>query len=334
MGDFFDSVGRAFERNRESSHTFEYVLLATLVAVVVLQMVAFLRRRRGKALEVAALARHRGLTEVELALVMELARQCAEPAMAVLTDPEVFERATAKALSGEVRLAPAGPELAQRIRRVREALHFDRLPAHAPLHTTRELTPGLAIETPAGPGQVSEVNERAFTVVFPGSFTLEDGQVSLRLLHAREAPYQLSCTLLERHSASAVFGHDEAPVRVQHREFSRVELSEPVDILALSWPGHFQATREVRGTFKDLSAGGALVASPAAMATGSQLALSFFVSGEAFPNVNAVVLSSKKQGETLLLHLEFIAVSPQLREQLASAVTRLQVARQATARQG
>ena len=333
MEDFFHSVSDAFARNRESSSTLEWVLLLLALAVVALQVFSIFQRRRGVHLEVETLAQQRGITNDELELAFELARLASVPPMDFLTHPDVFERATVGPLNGSVETTVSGDTLATTVRRIRHALHFDRLPSHAPLLTTRELSVGMALDCGEGHGQVLEVSERSFTVGFRPPLAPVSGEtLTLTLRHAREATYELHCRVLRGHSTSIDFAHDELPKRVQLREYVRVDLYSPVTLKALSWPGHALETREAKATLRDLSGGGALVASAVSFPAGVHLALSFTVGGETFSALGGVVLSSLPYGNAVQLRVEFTTVTLAERERLFAAVAKVQLEQAATTR--
>jgi len=330
MEDFFRSVNQAFARNREASLALEWVLLALALMVVALQVFSILKRRRGAKLEAQALAHQRGVTDEELALVFELAREASVPPMDFLTHPDVFERTTAGALSGTTQLSMSGDLLASTLRRIRQALHFDRLPSHVPLLTTRELSRGLALDCGEAHGQVLDISETAFTVGFRPPLAPVTGEtLMLTLRHAREATYELHCRVLRGHATSVDFAHDEAPKRVQLRDYARVDVSVPVTLRAISWPGHALETREANATLRDLSGGGALVGSAISFPAGVHLSLTFTVAGEAFRSLGGVVLSSLPQGSAVQLRVEFTTLAAAERERLFAAVAKLQLARTA-----
>lgn len=332
MEDFFRSVNQAFARNREASSAFEWVLLLLGLVVVLLQVISILQRRRGVKLEVEALAHQRGVTDEELALIFELTSATSVPPMEFLTHPDVFERTTAGALSGTTKTSLSGEALAASLRRIRQALHFDRLPSHVPLLTTRELSRGMALDGGEGHGQVLDVSETSFTVGFRPPLVPTRGEtLTLTLRHAREATYELHCRVLEAHSTSVDFAHDEAPKRVQLREYARVDVSAPVTLRALSWPGHALETREANATLRDVSGGGALIASAVSFPAGVHLSLTFTIAGEAFRSLGGVVLSSQPHGSGVHLRVEFTTLVSAERERLFAAVARLQL-EQAAAR--
>ncbi|MDP1916928.1 MAG: PilZ domain-containing protein [Myxococcales bacterium] len=333
MEDFFHSVSDAFARNRESSTAFEWVFLLLALSVVALQVISIFQRRRSVHLEVETLAQQRGITNDELELVFELSRVASVPPMDFLTHPDVFERATVGPLNGTVETTVSGDALATTVRRIRHALHFDRLPSHAPLLTTRELSVGMALDCGEGHGQVVEVSERSFTVGFRPPLAPVSGEtLTLTLRHAREATYELRCRVLRGHNTSIDFAHDEMPKRVQLREYVRVDLYAPVTLKALSWPGHALETREAKATLRDLSGGGALVASAVSFPAGVHLSLSFTAGGETFSALGGVVLSSLPYGNAVQLRVEFTTVTPAQRERLFAAVAKVQLEQAAATR--
>jgi hypothetical protein len=329
MEEALRSIARSFAQNREAVPGFQRAALILLGLVALLQMAllarAWLRRREGFRAEAA---RH-GLPASEAALVRELARRVGAAPLDLLGHLGLFERATALAL------AEAGPpgrpagDLAARLRGLRRALGFDRLPPHAPLLSTRELMPGTAVELAGQPGQTLAVGEADFTVELAGPAVptpAPGAEAHLSLTHAREARYTLRCVLLqvaERRGGRLrlVFAHDEAPLRVQQREYLRVPAGGPVALRPVTtWPG---PRRELRAQLVDVSAGGALVTSAEALPAGLLAGASFLVGDAAFGDVRAVVLSSERRPDGhWRAHLEFGPMPEAERSRLVAAVER------------
>lgn len=326
--EFFRSVSEAFERNREgASQSFELILLGLVILLAAMQAVAFVRRRRGLVFGVEQLAFQRGLTKDELALVLDLARAGGVPPMHLLTHLDAFERVTGRALTGAITVFLSGEPLASQLRRIRHVLHFDRLPTHAPLLSTRELAPGTAVSFGANHGQVSAVDEAHLEVELQAPATLEaSATITLVLTHAREARYELHCRVKEvRQGTHLQLAHDEAPVRVQQREYARAKASGPITLAAVSWPGHSIEKREVQGQLVDLGGGGALVTAHTVLPPGVRFAATFSASGQDFTKLDGVVIATHaKDAGTFELHLEFTRLAPAERERLIGAVAKLQ----------
>jgi c-di-GMP-binding flagellar brake protein YcgR len=333
---FFRSVSEAFERNREAaSQGFELVLLGLLALLLAAQAIGLWRRRRGLALDVEQLARQRGLTPEELAFARALSKAGGVAPMELLTHLDTFERVTGKALEGALAVEPGGEPLARQVRHLRHLLHFDRLPTHAPLLSTRELAPGTAVRLGAAHGEVTVVDEERLEVELRAPASLEPGAaVTLELTHAREARYELRCRVQEVHGGVHLrLTHDEAPVRVQLREFARVKASGPIALVAVSWPGHALERREVRGRLVDVSGGGALVAASAVLPPGVRVAATFQAGGQAFTRVEGVVVATHASGAGAFeLHLEFTQLRPAERERLVGAVAKLQLEERSAAK--
>lgn len=326
--EFFRSVSEAFERNREAAmQSFELILLGLVILLAAMQAIGYLRRRRGLVFGVEQIAFQRGLTKDELTLVLDLARAGGVPALRLLTHLDVFERVTGKALTGAIAVFLSGEPLANQVRRIRHALHFDRLPTHAPLLTTRELSPGTAVHFGANHGQVTTIDEAHLEVELREPATLERGvTITLILTHAREARYELHCRVAEvRSGTHLVLAHDEAPIRVQQREYVRVRASGPIELVAVSWPGHSIEHREVQGQLVDLSGGGALVSCHTVLPPGVRFTATFTASGQTFSKLDGVVIATHaKDAGTFELHVEFPRLVAAERERLVGAVAKLQ----------
>lgn len=334
VDEFFQSLARAFARNRTALPGF-------LVAVVVLGAVgaaaltlAGLRRRRSARTRALAFARQRGLGGDDLELARSVARQASVDLLQFLTHLEIFERVTGEALRRGARGRRPLSELEGGIHRVRRGLGFDGLPIHAPLLTTRELTPGGALEVEGQSGRIARVDEGSFEVTLPEPLAHKPGEtVALTLAHGREARYGLRCALIAAGRApggdwQTVLAHDEAPQRIQMREYVRIPvkgsiLLRPVvsDLApAAQDGGHYAA-------LVDVSGGGARVATAAELAVGGFLRVSFAVADSQFTAVSAEVLSCSRAADgQLLAQLEFRGLPERERERLVSALARLELA--------
>lgn len=338
MESFFQSVARAFSRNREGLPAVELAILVLLAAAVLLQLLgvarALLARRSRFHRHLAA----RGLGPDDVRFAAGLAAEARVEPLDLVAHLDVFERVTAQALAGASAGAAAPGEAAARIRRLRHALGFDRLPAHVPLLSTRELSPGTAVEVGPQHGTVADVDEAGLTVEVREPPALPAGQqVALGLVHAREARYALGCRLASAHPQPGGgwrlrLEHDEHPVRLQQREYVRV----PVDGLirlapAAPWPpGLPGLAGPIAARLVDLSGGGAAADSRAPLPVGALVRASFSVGGEPFDGLRAVVLACRPAvGRGHRLQLEFTGRAGAERERLVSALTHVELAAQA-----
>jgi len=347
MEDALRSIARSFAQNREAVPAFLRSLLVLLGLLVLAQLALAVRRRLRRRTDFQQEAARHGLPEPDVALVQELARRIEADPIDLLSHLGLFERATALALAdgrrGGAHALPPG-ELPLRLRQLRRALGFDRLPPYAPLLSTRELMPGTAVELAGQDGQTLDVGEDAFSVELGEPATLAEGMVvPLSLTHAREARYALRCRLLVAgpHAAGRwrlTFAHDEAPLRVQQREYLRVPASGPMALRPVAaWPGRPgspPAGRELRAQLVDVSGGGALVTSAEPLPVGLLAGTSFLVGDAAFGNVRAVVLASERGPDgRWRAHLEFSHLGEAEQARLVAAVERREVA-EARARAG
>jgi hypothetical protein len=333
MDTFFESVARAFEGNRQALPRVQLAILVLLALVVVLQLAGVVRRLLARRSRFHQLLASRGVSADDRRFARHLAARAAVEPLALVTHLDLFERATAQAL------APGAPEAAAaapRIRRLRHALGYDRLPAHAPLLSTRELTPGTALDVSARPGTVTEVDELGFTVEVREPPGLPTGQpAALALTHAREARYALGCRLAGAHPEAGRwhlrFDHDEQPLRQQQREYARVPVDAPVALRPeTSWQALAVPVADAVGRFVDLSGGGAKAMSPVALPVGSLVKLTFRVGRADFGGLRGVVVSCEPATDGLhRLQLEFTGWPEAERERLVAALTQLELQRQA-----
>jgi c-di-GMP-binding flagellar brake protein YcgR len=191
------------------------------------------------------------------------------------------------------------------------------------------------------PGTVAEVDEATFSVELGEPPSAPVGlPATLTLVHVREARYQLLCRLAASHPSQEgawllTFEHDEAPARVQQRQYARVRADGIAAIRQLSGPeGQPARGADIAGRLVDVSGGGAQVSSRARLPAGQLVQLSLQVAGERFEAVRAVVLSSDPDKDGHRAHLEFTGRPGAERDRLAAAVTRAELQRVSLDRRG
>jgi c-di-GMP-binding flagellar brake protein YcgR len=348
MDEFFQSVSRSFAENRAHSDLVVPVLLALVALQLFLHLRAGRRQQRERKGTLELFAARHSLSAEELQWALELAAQVQADPLALLANLDVFERSTAHLLAGPV----GQPDhLANHVRLLRHALGYDRLPAHFPLLSTRELPRGTAVEVAGHGAAISRTDERSFTVdlVQPAgpAASPAGSAVAIDLVHARDARYALRCKLLEQRSGQRGCGgrlllaHDEAPVRVQHREYARVQTSGVVRLRPV--PPESGGVPEHEGVqplpsaldLVDASGGGLQVASGGAVQVGALLYVSFQLGKAAFEDLPAVVLSGEPAAAGgYRSRLEFGDLDEETREKLVSAVQRVSLAQRAAVQAG
>jgi c-di-GMP-binding flagellar brake protein YcgR len=327
--EFLRGLAGSFARNRAALPAVELTLLALVALGVLLQLGAMAGRWWGRRTRLHRLARQLGISGPDLAFAQGLARKVQAAPLAFLTRLDLFERATAQALAGG---GPGGAEVAEPVRRLRRALGFDRLPAHTPLLTSRELAPGTAVEVGLVHGQAFDVDETRFSVRLREAVGLRPGQEAmLALIHAREARYELRCRVLESLGAGEdgsvlVLAHDEEPRRVQQREYARVPVRGAVALQPLApWPLHPGVRLDVVARLLDVSGGGALIASREPLPVGLLAQATFTLGGVRFEKLQAVVVSSEALPDgQCRVRLEWRKLREAARDRLVSVVMRLE----------
>lgn len=331
---FFESLGRAFRPKVELARDVELGLLALAGFLLLLFLSRPLRRRLTRARRFRELLRQRGISPAERRRLRELAREAGADPLSVVEQREAFERVTARALQEH---APA--ETSPLVRRLRQALSFDRVPASAPLLSSRELLPGALLLLGDLPARVTAVTEEVLAVALQGDPGLAPGdEAAVALSRGREARYRLRCPVraVERSAPDGfilLLEHDEAPERIQARSAVRVALRGGVGLTRLEPGGEEEPA--LLGELLDLSAGGALVMSHTPLARGERVLLSFAAAQTRFERVEAEVLRVERQpGGAWRAHLSFRILDPAVRNRLGSAVAKLDLRGQAVRRFG
>ncbi len=343
METFFSSVGRSFTGNRSALPGVEWAILALLALVLLVQLSGRARRFLGGRSAFQTACADHGLGEDDVRWLVAVARRGGVEPLRLITHLDLFERATAQVLVEAAADTEASLEEASlRIGRLRRTLGFDRLPAHAPLLTSRELSRGTSLEVASQHGAVTSVTETGLTVEVRDPPALQVGQqVSLWLVHARDARYALDCPLRELRPAhgggwALHLGHDEAPVRFQQREYARVQVRGLLRLTPVGRvPGLERPTVELATELADLSGGGAKVWSRQPLPAGMLALATFEVGAVRFASVRTVVLScaaSPAADGRFAAHLEFTGGAGAERERLVAALTQVELAEQAASR--
>ncbi|HEY0712752.1 MAG TPA: PilZ domain-containing protein [Polyangia bacterium] len=276
--------------------------LVVLVCLVVLGLLAWWRHRRRRRQETERrflrLMNERQLASDNVTLLRSLAEEAGVTPLEVATQIEVFERATAIAIRHvPKRLVGEEKEILGRIHLLRRHLGFGEVPEHFALRTTRELTPGLAIECGDTAMPIIAVTEAFFSLHAPQRPDLKLGStLELTLVRGREARDTLRCELLgmealPSHGPDAcklLFAHDESPARVQRRAFVRVGARGAM-ALKRTTADHAMIT----GTIVDISVGGAAVETDVELGAGEEVLATFTLNSAAFADVRASVLSAQ-----------------------------------------
>lgn len=337
MDEFFRSTRVAFAENRQGADIALGVVLALVVLWFLVQAVGALKQRRAVRGEVDGLAARSHLGEDLPALVEELAKAGRVEPLQVLTELQTFEAASARLLE-RVSVDPDGAlavTTGQRLRRLREALGFQRAKPTAPLRSSRELPVGAPVRVAGVLGRIERVTELDFTVELDGAPGIEPGTaVAVAFVRAREARYQLRCTVLAVDEGVPLgasdarwavrLTHDEAPLRVQKREFVRVAASGGVEARRAAGRGESERPTIVdRGELIDASGGGLCCLFTVALPPGSIASTSFELGGQRFEGLRAQVLSSTAQEGGFQVRFAFAGLPESVVERLVAVITRL-----------
>ena len=311
-----------------------------LIGMALYSLYTELRRRRSAHLATEAFAIDRGLGSSDLRFLRSMAREWNVEPSDLMTRPETFERTTAAAL--HAKSLDGDRAFFDRIRAIRVALGFDRIPPLAQMYSTRELSIGTRAMHSEIEGHVTHVTEYAFTVQLTAPLRASTGElVNISVQQASAPKYDCLCKLLsinpvgENGSHVAEFSHDERPQNRQQREYARVSpdwakivLRSP-DMASTS----LSDENEVTARLVDVSGGGARVATRSEIAVEQQFLASFTVELQPFRDIAATVLSvSQSEGGLYTANLAFREMDPRERDRLVSAVIQLDLRQHAIRR--
>lgn len=326
---FLRELSSAFARNGIGP-TGVAVLLVLAGAVLGLVLSRVVRRALAHRAMLERFAARHALGADDVRFARAVAAGAGLDPLDVLTRLDLFERATALALRGDPAGAAGDP--APRVAHLRQVLRFDRLPAHAPLLTTRELAPGTAVQAELDGrrrGVVLGVDERSLRVEVDGPVSLRLGDaLALTIVHARDAHHAARCRVLDRvvtadGDTHLTLAHDEAPERLQRREYVRVPARGEVTIRPLLWPVPPPGARSaIRGRLVDVSGGGLHVETEAPLAVGLLAEVAFAVDDAVFAGLRAAVLTCAAVEGGHEARLELKGVPEHERERLTAAIVR------------
>ncbi len=141
MNEFFQSVSQQFAQEHGDKGRAVAWLIAALVIFLGCWILTLVLRWRKARQEFRDFAARHEIGGAELQLVLALARRERVSPLELLERVERFEAATAKSLEG-----PGAETRAEQIATLRAALGYDQLPKYAPLHSSRELPAGTAVQ--------------------------------------------------------------------------------------------------------------------------------------------------------------------------------------------
>lgn len=329
VNEFFLSLREAFRPQEEAGPWALLVLLGLVLLGLGAWLVSLRRRRREADREFARLVTHRRLAPEDVSLLMRLARQAQVAPIAMATQIEVFERATAIEVANFPRMLVVDDATTlARLRHLRRLLGFEKLPEHFPLLTTRELHPGLTMKLADMTTSIVAVTEAFFSLRSPHAPGVKVGDIAgLTVFHAQEARYALRCELLASEpfegggARKLSFAHDESPARFQLRDYVRIPFGGPIRLQTAA-----SAPAWITGSLIDISMGGAALETEMMLHPGDAVLAAFDLGGALFSDVKSVVLDSRPgSAGAQRVRLEFEGLPTSDEERLAAAVAYLSV---------
>lgn len=325
--EFFTSLRSAFGSEADPLRIAGSLLLLLLIVsgVVLAWLRARQKARRELREQARQLGRARGLGRANVEFAIGLAERSGTAPLEILTRLVSFERATARELALRAAGSAAIREAtARQIAELRAALGFDVLPPDQWLATTRELKPGDLLQAGATRFEVAEVSEAALTVIAQAAQpdVLVSPKLALEVIRSHDARYAIACRVLDAFRVEGRqclrLAHDEAPERVQQREFVRVRVARPVSLRRA------EGADAVVGQLVEISAGGMSCDAPVIQNKGTACLCSFELGdGAAFTDVTATVLAcTPLPGGRFHVRVAFTGLSPAAQDRLAAAVAR------------
>jgi c-di-GMP-binding flagellar brake protein YcgR len=326
--DFFRGLRGAMSPQPNMGLHALYGVLGILLFVGAWWLIARSRRLRAEHDKLAALAHQKHLTPIEAQLIERMARRAELVPVTIATRIDLFERASAALLAErQPKLDFKDDDVLAVLGRLRKKLGFDRLPAHFPLLTSRELSPSFALEILQTPARILDVNESYLLVrVATQTPVGRNERLAVSVVHSAEARYALECRVLgvepvgdaelELHLA-----HDESPERVQHRKYARVPMAGvvPVTVPPNSLYG-VSVTRNELAQLVNVSAGGMLIELGAELPQGIGVSVTFDIRGAAFA-LDATVLRSQRERGRYATVLLWKRVDERVRASLVAAIS-------------
>lgn len=336
---FLHSVRGAFTPSHDTAWIWAAILAAVTTVVLLGRWRAGLLRNRAGAAAFAAFVADKRLSGEQTRLLTELGARSRVSALAVGTNLDLFERATAQALAGELPTPASGIPRAERdgaedvftrLHQLRRALGFHVVPDHLALLTTRELVPGTHVAVGAAGGEVMEVNEAWFGVIAGPDTTFAPCApgAAMRINFTRDARYIARCAVLAADPAHAprklLLRHDEKPERHQLRAAVRVNAQGPVQLIPAGAAAPAGGERPpIEAELVDISVGGLAATATQAVRPGTALHVVITWEGELYRDLPAALLRcEEKLGGRFLVRLQFRGLPAQEESRLAAAIAR------------
>jgi len=340
---FLHSVRGAFTPSLDTAWIWAAIVAGILAAVTTFVVLgrwrARLLRNRAGAAAFAAFVAEKRLSGEQTRLLTQLGGAGGAAALAVGTNLDLFERATAQALAAEIPTPASGiprserdgaDDVFSRLHQLRRALGFHVVPDHLALLNTRELVPGTHVAVGAAGGEVMEVNEAWFGVSAGPDTTFAPGVsgATVRVTFTRDARYIARCTVLTADPPHAprklLLRHDEKPERHQLRAAVRVTAQGPVQLTpaGAAEPASGEPP-SIAAELVDISVGGLAATATQAVRPGTALHVVITWEGELYRDLPAALLRcEEKLGGRFLVRLQFRGLPAQEESRLAAAIAR------------
>lgn len=334
---FLHSVRGAFTPGYDTAWIWA-ALVATVTTVVVLgRWRARVLRSRADAATFAAFVAEKRLSGEQTRLLIQLGARGGASTLAVGTNLDAFERATAQMVASEPPTPASGiprseqdgaDDIFTRLHQLRRALGFHVVPDHLALLTTRELVPGTHLAVGAAGGEVMEVNEAWFGVIAGPDTTFAPGAAgaTLRITFTRDARYIARCAVLAADPPHAprklLLRHDEKPERHQLRAAVRVSAQGTVQLTPAAVPELASGeSPPIEAELVDVSVGGLAAIATQAVRPGTALHVAITWDGEFYRDLPAALLRcEEKLGGRFLIRLQFRGLPAQEESRLAAAI--------------
>lgn len=241
---------------------FLFLLMCAIIAAAILLHIVRNRKVRQSLLcGLTRLARERGLTETDIALLRDIGQNLPRPAQ-LITSSYTFNITVGTHLDPLLESAWDHPHF-ERLTSIRQQLGFDKTPTNKSLRSTRELPEGLTLlvwnEDVVHSGFYAWIlvqrDERALTIVplikndFNRFLDLQAGtSLALRFWRAADTEYRME---LEVHSIDAsehavMLRHCVGLERLQLRDYYRLDVHFPLSFFIVSPEDNRPVSEETR----------------------------------------------------------------------------------------
>jgi hypothetical protein len=277
-----------------------------------------------------AIAQEKRMVPEQIKLLKDILSFSDSPNVAaVFSSLLVFENAIEAYF--EQKLATLDQNTFEDIRNLREKLGYLRLPEETPYLSTRHLQAGqsiLVIDENTGnrfAANIRDVNEKWIEIDNSVSKAKVGDPISFSHTRMGDGEYTIFSKIERVTAQSLVVEHTRSLVRKQLRNWVRIEISQPLEVIVKSTKNtELTNGSKVIGKIKDLSGGGLSLAIPYQLNQGDQVICSFHLAKVPMKSIQGkiirVVPKPSKSDQLYTHSMEFVDLETQDREKVVRYV--------------